>query len=353
MRQLTSILKSSLLLLGLLVALSACTGTTEDAVVIRLAVLAGSGPAATLSTVDVGKAGMQQSVVAAGALDLATLPAGNRLAVLYKDKLEFRDANLTNSQPLSNPSTTGFQPCYVKLVSSVALDRLAALSDCGNGALQQLVVWRDDGSVAFSATLPAPTPTTPLQTRIAVQGDSVWAVHPAVGSGSELIRVTRNSDGSSSLSTPISTAQINDLAFFKGAVYAATETGVQTLTESGTLTALPATTQLANKAVRLYTNDRLLAAWQNNSSTALMIWNSATSGIPAYFSDLRDLTYAPDGTLYTLNDTTLTQFDSAYGLAGSDWRGVNLATFSSPVAITWLIPPAGGTAPPTSMLIRN
>ncbi|AWN24344.1 hypothetical protein DKM44_14835 [Deinococcus irradiatisoli] len=328
-----------LLMLCLLPALlTACTGTTEDAVVIRLAVLSGTGASASLRAVDVGQSAGAPSVNVPGAVDIETLPGGSSLAVLYGDHLETRDVNLGNPVVRANPGGASFKPCYVKLEASVARDRLAALSDCGGGALQQVVVWRSDGSLALSATLPAPTPSTPLQTRIAVQGDTVWVVHPAVGAGSELIIVTRNSDGSSSLSTPVATPLINDLAFFKGAVYAATDTGVKTLSASGVLTALPSTTQLGVSSTRLYTDDRLLGSWQDTPSAPLLIWNGAVTGVPAYFGDLRDLTYAPDGTLYTLSSGTLTQFDSAYGLAGSGWRNRELATFSDPRAVTWLIP---------------
>lgn len=328
------------LLLPLLLpaVLSACTGTTEDAVTIRLAVLSGTGSAATLSTVDIGKTGAQQSVTVPNAVDLATLPGGNKLALLYADHLETRDSNLANPAAQPNPSDPAFKPCYVKLETSTALDRLAALSDCGNGALQQVVVWRSDGSVSFSATLPAPTPSTPLQTRLAVQGDTLWAVHPAVGGGSELLRVSRNSDGSSSLAAPISTPAINDLAFFKGALYAAAGSGVQTLSSAGTLTALPAATQLNVPVSRLYSSDRLLGAWQSGSSTPLLIWNGSKTGTPAYFSDLRDVTYAPDATLYSLDSATLTQFDSAYGLSNGGWRNQAVASFNNPRAVTWLVP---------------
>lgn len=333
-----------LLTLGLLPALlSACTGTTEDAVTIRLAVLSGTGSAAVLSAVDVGKADPQLSVSVPGAVDLEALPGGVGLALLYGDHLEVRSPNLASPSTWPNPSDPAFKPCYVKLEASVARDRLAALSDCGTGALQQVVVWRSDGSVSVSASLPAPTPSTPLQTRLALQGDVVWAVHPAVGGGSELIRILRNIDGSSSLSTPITLPTVNDLAFYKGAVYAATETGVQTLSSAGALAALPAAAQLGSAASRLYSNDRLLGSWRSTSAP-LTIWNGTTAGVPAYFSDLRDLTYAPDGTLYALSDITLSQYDSAYGLTGNGWRGANLANFNNPRAVTWLIPLNGPAA---------
>ena len=324
--------------LALTALLSACTGTTEGGVVIRLAVLSGSGSAASLSAVDVGTAGTKLTTPVPGAVDLEALPGGSGLAVLYADHLEIRDPNLSKPLTLPNPTGGGFQACYVKLWASVSRDRLAALSDCGGGALQGVAVWRSDGSLAFSAGLSAPSPTTPLQTRLAVQGDTVWAVHPAVGSGSELLRVTRNSDGSSSLSTPVNLATVNDLTFFRNTLYAATATGVKTLANDGTLTALPSNSQLSGNTTTLYSDDRLLGAWLKTYSAPLLIWNGNKTGTPAYFSALRDLTYAPDGTLYTLNDTTLTQFDSAYGLADSGWRGADLATFSDPRAVSWLIP---------------
>jgi hypothetical protein len=335
-------LAAPLLTAGLLSALlSACTGTTEeDAVTLRLAVLSGSGAAATLSAVDAGSAPSLNTSVA-NAVDLESLGGGTSLAVLYPDRVELRDASFAAPKAQANPSDPSFRPCYVNLEASASRDRLAALSDCGGGALQQVAVWRPDGSLAFSATLPGPTPTTPLQTRIAVSGDTLWAVHPAVGGGSELIRVIRNSDGSASVSTPIATPTINDLTFYRGVAYAATDSGLRTLNEAGALGAVPDTSKPPTGAAsRLWADDRLLGAWASGSNTPLSVWNGVKSGLVANFSELRDLVFAPNGTLYTLSGTTLTQYDSAFGLADSGWRGKDLSAFNDPKAVTWLIPPA-------------
>lgn len=319
--------------------LSACTGTTDGAVVLRLAVLSGVGDGANLSAVDVGSPASLVTPVP-NALDLESLSGGAALAVLYPDRLETRDASFGKPEARANPADPSFKPCYVNLEASALRDRLAALSDCGGGALQQVAVWRADGSLAFSATLPGPTPTTPLQTRLAVLGDTLWAVHPAVGGGSELIRVIRNSDGSASVSTPVGTSTINDLTFYRGAAYTATDSGLRLLDETGALTAVPdASKPPGGAAVRLYADDRLLGAWADGSFSALNVWNGAKTSSPASFSDLRDLSFAPDGTLYTLSGNVLTQYDSAFGLADSGWRGKDLSSFNDPRAVTWLVPP--------------
>ncbi|WP_293909311.1 hypothetical protein [Deinococcus sp.] len=319
--------------------LSACTGTTEDAVVLRLAVLSGVGDGAVLSAVDVGSPASLVTPVPK-ALDLESLSGGTALAVLYPDKLETRDATFGKPETRANPADPGFKPCYVNLEASALRDRLAALSDCGGGALQQVAVWRSDGSLAFSATLPGPTPTSPEQTHIAVLGDTLWAVHPAVGGGSELIRVIRSSDGSAGVSTPTLTPTINDLTFYRGTGYAATDSGLRTLSEAGVLTAVPDTSKPPGGALtRLYADDRLLGAWAGGSYSALNIWNGAKTSSPTSFSDLRDLVFAPDGTLYTLSGNVLSQYDSAFGLADSGWRGKDLSSFTDPRAVTWLVPP--------------
>ena len=325
------------------VLLAACTGTTEGGVIIRLAVLSGTGAGANLSAVDVGTAGTKLSTSVPGAVDIETLPGGNQIAVLYGDHLELRDANFANTVTLPVPTTGGFTPCFVKLETSIARDRLAALSDCGGGALQQVAVWRSDGTLSFSATLGAPTPVDPLDTHIAVQGDTLWAAHPAVGLGSELLQVTRNIDGTSTLAPAIATPNLYDLAFYNSVLYAATGNGVQSLTQSGVLTPLPVGTpgasQLGTLNSSLYTSDRLLASWYDSGSAPLQVWNGSQIGIPAYYTGLRDVTFAPDATLYTLNAATLTQYDTTFGLVGNGWRAVDLASFADPRAVTWLIPP--------------
>ena len=335
--------RTALLAFLLPALLAACTGTTEGGVIIRLAVLSGSGDAASLSAVDVGTPGTRLPTSVPGAVDIETLPGGNQIAVLYGDHLELRDANFASTTALPNPAAGGFRPCFVKLEASTARDRLAALSDCGGGALQQVAVWRSDGTLSFSATLGAPTPADPQDTHIAVQGDILWAAHPAVGLGSELLQVTRNIDGTSFLAPAIPTANLYDLAYYNNALYAATDNGVQSLTSSGVLTPLPVGTpgaaQLGTLNSSLYTSDRLLASWYDTGSAPLQLWNGSQVGIPAYFTDLRDVTFAPDATVYTLNAGTLTQYDSTFGLAGNGWRANDLASFNNPRAVTWLIPP--------------
>ena len=54
---------------------------------------------------------------------------------------------------------------------------------------------------------------------------------------------------------------------------------------------------------------------------------------------LRDLTFTPDGLLYTLSETTLTQFDSVSGLNGGTWKERRiLSDLTGARALTWLVP---------------
>ena len=86
-----------------------------------------------------------------------------------------------------------------------------------------------------------PTFTPPVLTtdtppvRLAVIGNTAVVARPVVGGGSETIRVAPENTGDvvAVASTPLPTVPIRDLAPQGGAVYAATDTGIQPLSDLG------------------------------------------------------------------------------------------------------------------------
>lgn len=329
-----------------LTLLSACTGTEDQATTIRYVALASEGPKATLSAVDLGTASSSAPDTAVpGAVSLESFGGGQKLAVLYRDHLEQRGADLQTpaSNPSSNafPNPDNFTPCYVRLVSSAARDRLAALSDCGQGGTQDIVVWRTDGTLAFKVTLPPPTPSTPQQTRYVVQGDIVWAVHPATATGSsELIRAVRNADNTVTVNVPVQLPNVYDLTYYHNQLYAATDQGVQTLDDKGNLTAVTGQPLLGNRADRLYSDDRLLVAWRNSGSAEpLYVWNGSKVASAGNAASLNALTIAPDGTFAALQGGSLVTYDSVSGFERAAWN-VQTSRYLSGggSALTWLVP---------------
>lgn len=116
------------LLLALLPALLVgCTGTEDESSTIRYVALGGAGDSARLNAADLGATVSTQEASVPGAVGLEGYSSGQKLAVLYRDHLETRDASLGNASTALFPNPTGFTPCYVRLQTSVARDRLAAL----------------------------------------------------------------------------------------------------------------------------------------------------------------------------------------------------------------------------------
>lgn len=335
-------MKRKPLLFMLPALLVACTGTEDEATTIRYAALAGAGPDAVLSAADLGTSTTTPSNVAvAGAVGLQSYNSGQSLAVLYRDRLEQRNASLQGTNTNLFPNPQEFTPCYIRLQTSVARDRLAALSDCGKGANQDIVVWRSDGTLAFRVTLPPPTPSSSEQTRYVVQGDIVWAVHPATATGSsELIRAVRNSDNSITVSSPVQLPNVYDLSFYRNQLYAATDNGVQTLNDKGELGAVAGQPLLTNRADRLYSDDRLLVAWRSSGvAEPLYVWNGSRVASAGNVSGLNDLTIAPDGTFATVQSSSLVTYDSVSGFERAEWN-VQTSRYLPRVgtAISWLIP---------------
>lgn len=329
---------TALLLAALLppLLLVACTGTTEPQSSTRLGLINAGG--AELRTVTPGLTGSDLTVPVNSAVGVEVLPGGSQLLVAFRDHIELRDASLGSAVTLTAP--VGVTPCYVRLRASPARDRFAALSDCGSGAAEQLVVYRSDASLAFFATLPPPTPSSSDLSRFAVTADqAVWLARPATGGGSELIRTDAN--GVQVVTNPPLSANVYDLAMRGNFLYAATDSGVRQINlVDATLSQTIAIPALAN---RLYGSDRLLGAWLSGAGSqaqALTIWDGTRSGVAAYPSDLRDLTFAPDGNAYALTGTTLSGLDTVLGLNQGNWQPTDVATgLNDARAVTWLTAP--------------
>jgi hypothetical protein len=335
-RRPTALLAPQLLLAALLapLLLVACTGTTEPQSGTRLGLVNAGG--AELRTVTPGLPSGDVTLPVNTAVDVEVLPGGSQLMVAFRDHIELRDASLGSAVTLAAPA--GVTPCYVRLRASAARDRFAALSDCGSGAAEQLVVYRSDASLAFFATLPPPTPSSSDLSRFAVTSDqAVWLARPATGGGSDLIRADQN--GVQVLTNPPLSAAVYDLATRGTLLYAATDSGVRQINlADASLSQTVAIPALAN---RLYGSDRLLGAWLSGAgSQALTIWDGVRSGVAAYPSDLRDLTFAPDGNAYALTGTTLTSLDTVLGLTQGTWRPTEVANgLNDARALTWLTAP--------------
>lgn len=347
--------RSAFLILPLLLA--ACTGTEDVTSTLRLAVLTDGGallravtPAADTSATPVTDNG---SAALTGGVSLDTLPSGRRLALTGAGGIESRNTDLADPQPFAAP---GFTPvCLIQTAASAARDRLLTLSACPNGA-QQLALYRENGTLVWTATLPPYLPPSPGSDtppiRLAVLGDVGLVARPRVGGGSEVMRAAQTSAGAAraEVSTPLPTPALRDLAPYAAGVVAATDSGVQRLKASGEPDA--ATTIAAfgqGRFDRLWSGAAgtrpLLAAWRSDqpsgSAQPLLVWDGAATGAATVESlrDLRDLTLAPDGFLYALTGTALTRYDTVYGLGQGNWRPRTLLTgLNDARALTWLVP---------------
>lgn len=350
-----------LTLLSLPLLLAACTGTEETTSTLRLALITEGG--ALLRTVTPGDDGSAAPITEngsvaltgalAGGVTLDTLPSGRRLALTRAGGVESRDVDLADPQPFSAP---GFTPlCLIQTATSATRDRLLTLSACPNGP-QQLALYRESGTLVWTATLPTFLPPSPgtdtPPIRLAVLGDVGLVARPLVGGGSEVMRAAQTSTGATTaeISTPLPTPAIRDLAPYAAGIVAATDSGVQRLKASGEPDA--ATTIGAfgqGRFDRLWSgvagSRSLLAAWRSDqpsgSAQPLQVWDGAATSAATVESlrDLRDLTLAPDGFLYALTGTALTRYDTVFGLSQGNWRPRSLLTsLQGARALAWLVP---------------
>ncbi|SMB90500.1 hypothetical protein [Deinococcus hopiensis] len=355
--------------------LTACTGTEDATPSLRLAVLTSGGATVRTVTLD-GSDGSTSPegtpVTVTGGVDLDTLPVGNRLALTLSTGIESRSAGLSDVQAFAPPfGAEGFtSPCLKATVLNAQRDRLLTLSQCDtpgttNGP-QQLALYRTSGTLVWRAALPTPFlvtgPDVP-PVRIALvreNGVDVGVVsRPALGGGSEVMRAAATTTGAerADVSTPFPTVNIRDLAPALGgsAVYAATDTGVQPLTSVGVPNPQAALSAFGSERVdRLWTSvgsgvgGGLIAAWRDAGSgvsSSLRLWDVADTARTAaanvgLISDLRDVTFAPDGRLYALTRTSLTSYDTLLGLRQGNWQLTSvLSNLNEAQAVAWVVPP--------------
>lgn len=350
--------RTAALLLALSSLLFACTGTEENAPALRLAVITDGG--ATLRTVtpndDASATPVtdNQTLTIAGGVSVDTLPSGNRLALTLAAGIQSLDANLGSAAPFAALPFTA--TCLTHTATSAARDRLLTLSECVGGP-QELALYRADGTLVWTARLPTFLPPAPgldnPPIRLAVRGDVGVVTRPRVGGGSETLRAAQDKVGDvvAVVSDPLPTPAIRDLAPYGNDILAATDTGIQTLKATGEPDGVALSAFDAGRYDRLWTGSassaRLLAAWRSNilSTTAsepLWLWDGAKTKavIVAYQIDLRDVSLALDGNLYALTATSLTRYDTVFGLQQGNWRPRTLlGTLNDARSVTWVVPP--------------
>ncbi|MDV6375640.1 hypothetical protein [Deinococcus arenicola] len=338
--------------------LAACTGTDEPQVALRVVLLTSGGTSlqAVTPNADSNPAPVSTNKVVpvTDGVIINSLPSGRRLALTVRTTgLESRNSNLEDIQGFNDPLTTPL--CLVQTVSSAARDRLLTLSQCPNGP-QQLALYADTGQLIWTATLrtfvpPAPGPDVP-PIRLAVRGDVAVVARPRVGGGSEVLRVAVKTSGDpvAEVSLSLPTPAIRDLVAYGSGILAATDTGVQQVADTGVPDGVALTAFGARRYDRLWSSaggQNLVAAWRSNvlsnqNSQPLLVWDGAATraaSTVAAFSDLRDLTLAPDGYLYSLTATTLTRYDYALGLqSGNFTPRVLLTGLNDARAVIWLVP---------------
>ncbi|MVN87954.1 hypothetical protein GO986_14430 [Deinococcus sp. HMF7620] len=346
----------SLALTGLL---AACTGTEETTPALRLIVLEGAatlrGITVTNATTSTSPAATPSSPVSVtGGVSVHPGADARRFVLVRTEAAETRTPELALESTFPAP---GFTPvCYVRAAQNPGLSRLLVLSDC-NG-VQRLALYRD-AALLWQVTLPTFLPPAPGSdtppVRLAVQGEVGLVTRPRLGGGSEVLRVAIPVGGSAAqVSEPLPIPAVYDLAAYGTEVYAATDSGVQRLNGAGAPEATSTVAALGTgRYDRLWAgplNQRLLAAWRSNvlsgqASTPLRVWNgsSTTAGSAATvttFSDLRDLTFTPDGYLYTITGTALAQHDTQRGLQSGTWNSVTLpVALNDARSLTWTLAP--------------
>ncbi|MFK7601051.1 hypothetical protein ACI3L1_02430 [Deinococcus sp. SM5_A1] len=341
--------------------LVACTGTEEPQVALRVALLTDGG--ATLRTVtpnaDSSSAPVNadQPVPVPDGVTITSLPSGQRLALTLKTGIESRSGDLADPQSFA---TLPFTPvCLIQTASSAARDRLLTLSQCDNGP-QQLALYSAAGTLIWTAPLPTflpPAPGTDVPpVRLAVSGDVGVVARPRLGGGSEVLRAALQNVGDTVavVSDPVPTPAIRDLVAYNAGLLAATDSGVQKLSDTGIPDGFALAAFGAGRYDRLWSgaagSQSLLAAWRstvlsNQNTQPLLVWDgntSRTAATVASVTDLRDITLAPDGNLYTLTATGLTRYNTALGLqSGNFTPRVLLTGLSDARAVIWLVPLPG------------
>ncbi|GHF49943.1 hypothetical protein HNQ07_002863 [Deinococcus metalli] len=348
-------------LLALPLLLAACTGTEETVPGPRLALLLDSGqtirtltPNDSLTPAPItGDTSASVPADSGPAVAVDTLPSGLQLALTLTPRVEARTNPLAAGTPYAAPTFTPV--CLIQTAVSAARTRLLTLSACPNGP-QQLALYSDAGTLIWTALLPTYLPPSPgtdtPPIRLAVSGDVGVVARPRVGGGSEIMRaaVQNAGDATAVVSTPIPTPAIRDLAPYGSDIVAATDSGLQKLRPTGepdattTLNAFGKTRY--DRVWSAVTGSRaLLIAWPSDRGLGvaqqLKVWDGtgANTATVDSFTDLRDVTVTLDGYLYALTATTLSSYDTVFGLSQGNWRSRSLLTgLKEAVALTWLLP---------------
>ncbi|THF86205.1 hypothetical protein E7T09_13410 [Deinococcus sp. KSM4-11] len=357
-----------LLLLALPLVLAACTGTEETIPGARVVMIVDGG--ATLRTLapndSLNPAPISDDTSVAiptpsgKAVAVDPLSSGLRLALTLTAGVESRDATLATGTPYTPPTFTPV--CLKQAAMNVTRTRLLTLSECDGGP-QQLALYREDGTLVWTALLPTYLPPSagsnipPL--RLAVSGEVGVVARARVGGGSEIMRaaVVTTGDATAEVSTPIATPAIRDLAPYGSDIVAAMDSGLQKLKATGEPDA--ATTLGAFGKTRYdrvwsaATGSRtLLIAWPSDLgggvAQPLKVWDGTTANAATVnsFIDLRDVTVTLDGYLYALTNANLSSYDTVYGLNQGNWRARPLLSgLNDARALTWLLPPPVATTP--------
>lgn len=322
------------LLIALGLALSACTGTPEGSVPVRLVVLESPQNApADLRVIDPGdvSGGLKEGPPLAagqGAIGVQTLAGVNRLAVVYPDHVDVVQVtdngspdgsglDLQKLSTLPTPQRTSdgatLKPCYSSVRGDDSRTLLVLLSACA-GQAQQVVVLNTsstDPTASWWRDLPAPY-QDPAQTFVAVNGGSVTVARPNPAAGFDVFRDARNDTPGLTLPLRynVPTTLIRDLANYKGLVYAATDAGVFPVNDGALGAAF-----LTPRANHLFSDGDLLASW-NDTPQLIFARNSQNNAAnPLYAYDVRGMAAPPDGYAYVLSGTGITRYDVLVGLS--------------------------------------
>lgn len=358
-------MKPCFALFALPLLLAACTGTEESTPALPLVLLTDGGttlrtltPAEDTSSTPFTDVARQ---TVTGGVSVDTLSSGQRFALTYTDGVESRNVQLTTANPFA---ALPFTPCLRQTATSVARDRLLTLSECQGGP-QRLALYRDDGVLVWTALLPTFLPvagTDVPPVRLAVVRDSnagrdvALVTRPRMGGGSEVLRVAplNNGDTVAEVSVPLPVPAVRDLAAYTAPggttqILAATDSGIQPLKTTGEPDAAAALKAFGtDRYDRLWAGPAgsrpLLAAWRNNATSTgpLLLWDGVrptAATVTSFVSDLRDVTITPTGLLYTLSGTTLTRYDTAFGLTQGNWRVRTIVSgLNDARSVTWLVP---------------
>lgn len=376
-------LSLALTALGLILALVACTGTPDDQLAERLVIAEG---ATTLRTVPLADdtAAPIVSTPATTVFGLGTLGGATRVAVLFADRVEIRDANLNVLRSLTVntfiPATTSLPAnapkCFTKLRVSESGARIAALYSCqsdpGNvndqpTSPQRLALFNDAGDLLWARDLPGAYTYSAARTHLAVLNDSentVIVARPSsvVLGGTDILRFNRNNSTaanpasfitdpasftlyrvppfSPSLDTNVQQQPVRDLAVAKGVVYAATANGVQSvpLTAGGAL----GTAVISGGASRVFSGQQgqFLAGW-NADSSVLAVTDFTNSQRFTGVANLGDVTFS-DAYMYVLNADNITRYEVArLGRADSPLGGSYLSDATDGRFLAFVVPPVG------------